>query len=165
MSRLTAYFLLLFSMSILASCVTVPQPEVPEEERSLQKVHEIDLKKSVIFDKSLEWMAQTFVDSKAVIELKDKESGKIIGKGRTSFNVESGLSSVPIPCRFTLMLEAKDNKYRATYDNFIGMWGQSENIPQPLKQKAHVDAVKEKMLQLDKALYDYLTKAKSNSNW
>ena len=64
MSRLTTYFLLLFSMSILASCVTVPKtPEVPEGERSLQKIHEIDLKKNEVFDKSLEWMAQTFVDS------------------------------------------------------------------------------------------------------
>ncbi len=167
MHRLTSYFLLLFSMFILASCVTTPQvPDVPEAERSLQKIHEINLNKNEIFDRSLEWVAQTFNDSKAVIELKDKETGKIIGKGISSFIVNSGLASVPIPCKFTLKLEAKDNKYRATYDNFIGMWElYGTSMPMPLKQKPHVDAIKEKMLQLDKSLYDHLIKAKSDSNW
>jgi len=47
----------------------------------MQKVHEIDLTKNEIYDLSLEWMARTFFDNKEVVEIKDKENGKIIGKG------------------------------------------------------------------------------------
>lgn len=166
MQKLKACLLLFLSLTTLASCAqwAIP-PESPIEERSLQKVHEIKLSKNEIYDRALEWMAQTFVDSKAVIELKDKENGKIIGKGMSSFNVDSGLILVPIPCRFTLILEAKDNKYRTTYDNFTGMWGKYHNEPIPLKHKPHIDSIKNVMIELDKSLYDYLNKAKSNSQW
>jgi hypothetical protein len=56
-------------------------PVAPIEERSMQKVHDIDLAKNEIYDKSLEWMAQTFSGSREVMELKDKDKGLIIGKG------------------------------------------------------------------------------------
>ena len=45
------------------------------EDRSMQKVHEIDLTKNEIYDISLEWMARTFFDNKEVVEIKDKENG------------------------------------------------------------------------------------------
>ena len=67
----------------LASCASVPV--APVEERSVQKVHDVDLTQNEIYDISLEWMARTFFDSKEVIELKDKDNGKIIGKGIVTF--------------------------------------------------------------------------------
>ncbi|BCS94523.1 hypothetical protein DSLASN_01550 [Desulfoluna limicola] len=134
----------------------------PPEERVIQQVHNVDMPKDQIFDKCLEWMAQTFVSSKAVIELKDKNNGKIIGKGVTEF-VRGGLAT--IPCRYTIIIDIKDNKYRTTYDNWVGMWGEYRNIPQPLKYKDCVDPVREKLMALDADLYSYLTSSNQSEDW
>jgi hypothetical protein len=75
---------------------------VPVEQRSLQCIHEVNMSKDQIFDKSLEWMAQTYVDSKEVIEIKDKENGKIIGKGLTRILI-NGIST--LPCRYTFIID------------------------------------------------------------
>jgi hypothetical protein len=132
---------------------------VPTEERQLQNVTEINLSKNEIFDKTLEWMAQSFTDSKAVIELKDKENGKIIGKGMTSFtNVVAN-----IPCRFTMIVEIKDNKYRTTYNNFVGMWTGAGSLE--VKEEGFINEVKVNLNLLDKSLYSYLKNSKSSSNW
>jgi hypothetical protein len=135
------------------------------EDRSLQKVHDIDLTKNEIYDASLEWMAQTLSGPREVIELKDKDNGKIIGKGITSFRGKIGIGSTNVLCRFTLIVEAKDNKYRTTYNNFVGLWGESYNRPEPVDKKEYIDSVKAKLALLDEDLYNYLKKSKSNTNW
>lgn len=134
---------------------------VPPEELVLQEVHEITLSKDAIFARSLEWMAQAFVDSTQVIELRDKENGKIIGKGVTVFYN----GNVPTPCRFTMMIEAKDNKYRVTYSNFTGMWGAARNLPKPLYLQGHIEQVKASLRTLDANLYSYLSKEKNSKDW
>jgi hypothetical protein len=132
---------------------------VPQEERSVQQVREVRLSKDQIFDKSLEWMAQTFVDSKAVIELKDKDSGKIIGKGVTKFRN----AVVDVPCRFTLILEAKDGKYRTTYSNFTGLW--NDGSSSLLEYKSQIDDVKRNLAAIDASLYEYLSSSRGTNNW
>jgi len=131
----------------------------------MQKVHAIDLTKNEIYDISLEWMARTFTDSREGIELKDKDNGKIIGKGITRFRGKVGLGSANVLCRFTLFVEAKDNTYRATYNNLVGLWGESYSRPEPLEQKEYVDAVKANLAIVDDELYNYLKNHKSKTNW
>jgi hypothetical protein len=132
---------------------------VPQEERSLQLVREIRLSKDQIFDKSLEWMAQTFVDSKSVIELKDRDNGKIIGKGVTKFRN----AVVYVPCRFTLILEVKDGKYRTTFTNFTGLW--NDGSSSLLEYKSQIDDVKASLVLINASLYEYLKNSNSSSNW
>jgi len=163
MNRILCFFVCILSVVAFASCASMPV--APMEDRSMQKVHDIDLTKNEIYDKSLEWMAQTLSGSREVIELKDKDSGKIIGKGITSFRGKIGIGSTNVLCRFTLIVEAKDNKYRTTYNNFVGLWGESYNRPEPLEQKKYIDAVKAKLAVIDGDLYNYLKKSKSNANW
>jgi len=163
MNKIMRYFVCILSVSAFASCASMPK--APIEDRSAQKVHDIDLTKNEVYDISLEWMARTFFDSKEVIELKDKDNGKIIGKGITTFKGKIGWFSSIIPCRFTLIIEAKDNKYRTTYTNFVGLWGENQSRPEPLEQKAYVDAVKAKLAIIDDDLYGYLKKSKSNRDW
>ena len=163
MNRIIGYFAGVLSVIALASCASMPV--APMEDRSLQKVHDIDMTKNEIYDISLEWMARTFFDNKEVIELKDKDNGKIIGKGITTFNGKIGWFSANIPCRFTLIVEAKDNKYRTTYNNLVGLYGESQTRPEPLEQKEYVDAVKAKLAVIDEDLYSYLKKYKSNVDW
>ena len=163
MKKSMYYFVGILSVVALASCASAPI--APIEDRSMQKVHDIDLTKDEIYDLSLEWMARTFFDTKEVIELKDKDNGKIIGKGITFFRGKIGWFSANIPCRFTLILEAKDNKYRATYNNFVGLYGENYSRPELLEQKAYVDAVIAKLALIDEDLYSYLKKSKSNADW
>ena len=133
MNRIMHYFVCIFSVVAFASCASMPI--APIEDRSMQKVHDIDLTKNEIYDISLEWMARTFFDNKEVIELKDKDNGKIIGKGITMFSGKIGWFSAKIPCRFTLMVEAKDNKYRTTYNNLVGLYGENQSRPEPLTER------------------------------
>jgi hypothetical protein len=163
MNKTICYFLCVLSVIALASCASVPV--APVEDRSMQYVHDIDLTKNEIYDISLEWMARTFFDTREVIELKDKENGKIIGKGITFFRGKIGWFSADIPCRFTMIIEAKDNKYRATYNNFVGLYGENYSRPEPLEQKKYVDAVKAKLAAIDDDLYSYLKKSRSDTNW
>ena len=69
MNRIMRYFVCILSVSVFASCASAPI--APIEDRSMQKVHDIDLTKNEIYDMSLEWMARTFFDTKEVIELQD----------------------------------------------------------------------------------------------
>jgi len=163
MNKIMCYFAGVLSVIVFASCASMPV--APTEDRSMQKVHEIDLTKNEIYDISLEWMARTFFDNKEVIELKDKDSGKIIGKGITTFKGKIGWFSANIPCRFTLIVEAKDNKYRTTYNNLVGLYGENQTRPEPLEQEAYVEAVKAKLALIDDGLYSYLQKYKSNTDW
>jgi len=145
--------------SLFSACANLQV--VPPEQRSIQKVHEINLTKNEIYDKSLEWMAQAFHDSKSVIELKDRENGKIIGKGMTSFtNVVA-----EIPCRFTMVLETKDGKYRTSYNNFVGMWGEYRNLPRDVEEQGYMAEITQRVTAMDDSLYSYLKGAKKNENW
>ena len=163
MNKIMYYFVCILSVIAFASCASMPI--APIEDRSMQKVHDIDLTKNEIYDISLEWMARTFFDNKEVIEIKDKENGKIIGKGITTFKGKIGWFSANIPCRFTLIVEAKDNKYRTTYNNLVGLYGENQTRPEPLEKKEYVDAVMAKIAVIDDGLYSYLKKSKSNTDW
>jgi len=163
MNKFLWYVACIISVIAFASCGSMPV--APVEDRTVQKVHDIALTKNEIYDLSLEWVAKTFIDSREVIELKDKDNGKVIGKGLTSFRGKVGWFSADIPCRFTLILEAKDNKYRTTYTNFVGLWGESQTRVEPLVEKKYVDAVKAKITLLDDDLHGYLIQSKSKTDW
>jgi hypothetical protein len=156
-------FICILSVVAFASCASAPV--APIEDRSMQKVHEIGLTKNEIYDLSLEWMPQGLLDSSELIEYKDKDKGKIIAKGLTSFKGRVTFGSEMIPCRFTMILEARDNTYRTTYTNFIGRWGKSYIKAKPVEEKEYIDAVKAKLAIVDDSLYKYLNKHKSGANW
>lgn len=163
LNKIFFYFVCILSVIAFASCASMPV--APIEDRSMQKVHDIDLTKNEIYDRSLEWMYQTFLDHREVIDLRNKEEGKIIGKGMIMFRGKIGWLSTDIPCRFTLILEAKDNKYRTTYGNFVGLWGENYSRPQPLEEKQYIDEIKAKLVVMDEDLYNYLKKSKSSTTW
>jgi len=163
MNKIKLYFVCILSVMGFASCASAPI--APIEDRSVQKVHDIDLTKNEIYDMSLEWMARTCFYNTVVIKIQDEENEKIIGKGITTFKGKIGWFSANIPCRFTLIVEAKDNKYRTTYNNLVGLYGENQSRPEPLEQKEYVDAVKAKLAVIDDGLYSYLKKSKANTDW
>ena len=158
----------LLSISIalfIIGCAAMTKVDLPKEDLMVQRVLEVELNQAEIYARSLEWMAKTFVDSKEVVEVKDRENGRIIGKGLTSFtNV-----IVKIPCRYTITIEAKDGKARVTMENFVGLWGEHHNMPRPLPQMQSelkmLEEVKAKLNLLADDLYSHLKKSKTNDDW
>ena len=129
-------------------------PATPED-RELQVVLEVPGRTaSQLYAKTLAWMAETFVSSKAVIELQDKENAKIIGHGRTSF---TNVIAV-IPCEYTLIAEMKDGRVRLTFKDFVGQWGEYHNHPVPVEEAGFAREVKQNLAPLSKSLEGYLTK-------
>ena len=157
----------LFTISVILfiiSCAAMLD-KIPEEDLRVQKVFEVDLNKGEIYSSSVQWMAKTFVDSKEVIEVKDAENGRLIGKGITEFRVQI----IQVPCRYTMTIEAKDNKVRITFDNFVGLWGKYHNQPRAIGkykgERGYLEEIKNKLNILADDLNNHLNKTKADSDW
>jgi len=99
--------------------------------------------KDQLFTKGLLWFAETFKDSKAVIELKERESGLIVGKGLLKYSASSlsdlYYGSILGHIKFTVKVSVKNEKVRIELDSFIhepsnaayslGLITDSENYP------------------------------------
>ena len=99
------------SVVVLVSCGTSP---LPPEELIIQEIFEVDKSKDELFHLSMEWAAKTFKSAKAVIQYEDKEEGIIVGKGFVVVRYGMG---VPADTYFTLTIEVKDKKARATIED------------------------------------------------
>lgn len=103
-----------FTASLLAAGCATPDENTPP--LSVVTVHDVPGKtKQQVCSQARDWAALTFKDSKAVVEVYDPVEGKMIGKGR--MNVYAGLAKFPMD--FTLMVECKDGRARATFDRFM----------------------------------------------
>lgn len=141
--------------SLLIGCAGMEV--VPVSERSFAEVHDVQMTKKEIYARSLEWMARTFVDSKAVIELKDPDAGKIIGKGRGS--AVTNALQVPAPFGYTMMIDIKDNRYRTTFEGLtVG------EVSAPAQSRREIDGIKEQLRSIDQSLLKFLSD-KSEKDW
>lgn len=67
--------------------------------------------KDDLFSKSVKWMADSFVDSKEVIQIKDKEAGSIVGSGTIDY-VTKGFLGGKERMSFMVEITVKDFKSR-----------------------------------------------------
>ena len=67
--------------------------------------------KDILYNKSLKWMADSFVDSKEVIQIKNPEEGSIVGSGLFDYTAP-GLLGERERMSFMVEITAKDNKSR-----------------------------------------------------
>lgn len=76
----------------------------------IEKQFTLEATKQELFDRSVDWAAKHYLGSKTVIEVKDKERGKIIGtallKITNSFGMRQDVYS------YTLQIDVKENKAR-----------------------------------------------------
>ena len=70
------------------------------------------LKKEQVYQIARAWFATVFVSSKDVIQMEDKEAGRIIGKGVSQYKTKVLWSNAKSDLKFTLDLTCKDGKYR-----------------------------------------------------
>lgn len=112
--KLKTTFIWFFTVFIFIGC---GQPVVPSSQLTYVEVIEHKESASNSFEVSKMWLANTFNDSKSVIEYSSKENGTIIGKGFIK-NVSYG-TLVQMDTRFTLKIEVKDNKTRLTFQDMV----------------------------------------------
>jgi len=96
--------LLTIFSTIIISAISFGQTTVSE----IVKV-DSTLKKATLFSNGLTWFAYQFKSSNDVIQMKDLESGKIIGKGIFEYVTQNGKS---IPRHIVITLTVKDGKYK-----------------------------------------------------
>jgi len=76
-----------------------------------------------LYGRANEWFVNIFKSAKDVIQLNDKEAGKIIGKGNFNAGIahcRAGMIHQPIygVVNFTVEIQTKDGKYKYNFSNF-----------------------------------------------
>ena len=112
-----------FSTTLFLSIVLIFNgcaPAFVSEDTQVQRVVELNVEnlsmsKDQIFVKTMEWFSQTFNESKSVIDYQDKESGTIIGNGAVTHFYGMIVNG---QVRFSVKVQAKDNRSRVTLSNF-----------------------------------------------
>lgn len=116
---------------ILVGCGGPRYAVVPPEEHGHKQVVKVPgIKKQVLFDRASEWVALKYVSGQDVIQDKNANTGRIIGRGATTIVPDSGgLMDVYERYTYSLVLDVKDGKARiqlgdyqhATYGNTPSM--------------------------------------------
>ena len=77
--------------------------------------------KEDLYLRSKSWLVHYFKSANAVIQMDDKETGKIIGKGVFMFPVRGGFGNILDydPVHFTVQINTKENKTRIIVNDFI----------------------------------------------
>lgn len=116
---------LLSLLFLLSSCGI---SRVPLEQRQLVTVHEVQGKdRAALFNLSRTWFVNTFRDSKAVLEIQDKEAGQLFGKGVVMGVVPLTLGG---GARVSISIDVKDERYRTTMEplNFVATTGYEREL-------------------------------------
>lgn len=84
--------------------------------------------KDELYVRAREWFARSFKSSKSVIQMEDKEAGKIIGKGSSSGLYTVLMSTVPYKLDFTVSITVKEGRYRYEISPFDTQNSSSEGL-------------------------------------
>jgi hypothetical protein len=71
--------------------------------------------KDQLFDKARQWFVSNYKDASEVLQVQDKESGTLVGKGIFTVNFQGGQRKV----FHTVSIDCKDGKYRVTITDFM----------------------------------------------
>ncbi|MCY7350165.1 MAG: DUF4468 domain-containing protein [Cytophagaceae bacterium] len=79
-----------------------------------------DTKKEELFSRSQAWIAASFKSTQQVIQLADKELGRVVARGHTDFHSFTFGKVRPYGItHFQLTIDCKDGKYRAVLNQFV----------------------------------------------
>jgi hypothetical protein len=77
-------------------------------------------KKDDLYRAAREWFVETYNNAESVLQLDDKEDGKLMGKALYTYSVSSRFDSERINLKFILNLDIRDGKYRYRIYSFGG---------------------------------------------
>lgn len=92
--------------------------------------------KDQLYIKGREWFAKSFKSANDVIQMDDKDAGKIIGKATSQGIYTSGGLSIPYKMLYTISITTKNNKYRYEITSFITQFTGSvmNGVSAPMEQ-------------------------------
>lgn len=131
-------YIVIAILIVFTSCMTTKQPNHAKTFPSPFEYKYVDSvagSKNEIYLKAYEWIAKSFNSAKDVIEMNDKESGKIILKSELPCHLTNYNSTVNDYVSFTLSIDAKDGRYRCVFSQFYHYGGtyQAVMAKQPTK--------------------------------
>ncbi len=151
----------LILMVVVAIALTGCMPDniKPGQEIKFVQVHDVPkTSKGELFSKVEQWFAINYNSSKSVINMKNADSGVIIGRGITSANAGYG---VPNTVYYTIKVEVRDGRVRFTGDSFN--WVQNGA---PISLAATLKDMRAEMASLSRSLSGYVSQPKKTSdNW
>lgn len=71
--------------------------------------------KDQLFDNARQWFVSNYKDASQVLQIQDKESGTLVGKGMFMVNFQNGSRKV----LHTVSIDCKDGRYRVTITDFM----------------------------------------------
>ena len=128
-----------------------------DEERMIRQVYTVDLTRDRIFDRALEWCAKKLSGARDDVIVKDREKGKIIGKGTGKYS-EYFDFLVDREFSYNLTIEAKDGRYRVTYDNFNVYYDERQISSSKAEYKFEIGKIKKQIDKQMEDLHDYVSR-------
>ena len=128
--RIPKIFTLFFCLVFIPVATAVseekapPQTLQPAESKPIEYVEVViadGLTKDQLYSAALAWFGETFRSAKNVIEVQDREAGRIIAKPLFQYEPTIFMASARIRgvVRYNVTVEEKDGRYRYTIDGFV----------------------------------------------
>jgi hypothetical protein len=152
MKHLTFFLLCALALSGCGRLV-----KVPEQERMVRNIFEVQLAKNDIYDRALEWCAKRLSKVNDDIVVKNREAGKIIAKGTGKYS-EYFDFLVDREFSYNITIEVKDNRYRVTFDNFTIYYDERQIKSSQAEYKFEIDQMSKKLNKLMEDLRDYVSR-------
>lgn len=107
-------FLLLAASFFLMACGGPRYAVVPLEEHGHKQVVEVSgADRQLLFDRASEWIAINYVSGKDVVQEKNLKTGRIIGRGITTIEVDSGgLVNTYARYSYSMIIDVKAGRAR-----------------------------------------------------
>lgn len=122
-----------------------------------------------LYLKARKWFVDTFRNAKSVLQMDDKEDGKLAGKAFHTYAFTNGMSTSDVSVDFTLNVDIKDGKYRV---QFYDMYGSNINVNAGLAMlgalggnyNAASNATTVRRIEYNKVLDEYLSGKREKYN-
>ncbi len=102
--------------------------------------------KSQLYSKAREWFTINFKSANAVLQMDDKEDGKLIGKAWQDITALTGLGTKSkVKMWYTISIYVKDNKFKYSISNITYQNYPSEYDKNPIEQRAEEIITEEKI--------------------
>ncbi|MEZ4524439.1 MAG: DUF4468 domain-containing protein [Desulfobacterales bacterium] len=144
-------------------CANTPPPEpAGPEDLFIRQVSEIPgFSKAQLYEGAKLWVGGSFSDDLDVIRYSDRYEGMIVGQTYIPYERQSKWGSEFFDCRFTVVVEVKDNKIRTTFKElYLFQRGGIQSL-----LKSDMEIIRPMLEKAVEALVSSYKKVSTDSNW
>lgn len=131
-----------------------------QENFRVEIIREIEMPRDQIFDNAALWLAESFRSSKAVIDLKDKDIGTIIGNAAVDVRIQWGAT---MPMAFKLRIDVRENRYRLTFSEVQLITNFGTKPIESANRESLEPRTRARFEQLAESFHEYLATAKQRA--